>query len=168
MLLSAHGQVVVASVLAGVSASHSGVSASRRLVGGGSEAARPCGLKVFACLVLCSLFFPTLFAESQCCDALQRLQGSNWGGYRPCTPDARPHRRGVGHLVSTCPSPKARSARDAPPPTPNTTSNTRRNDRLTPHTRASRWGSRRSQPSSSSPTAARRWCSRRCWARSPC
>ena len=40
VVICARASGVVASVLAGVSASHSGVSASRRLVGAGSEGAR--------------------------------------------------------------------------------------------------------------------------------
>ena len=63
-MLSARGQAV-ASVCAGVSASHSGISASRRLVGSGSEAVIGLALvgDVFALVETCRLPFQVVLGS---------------------------------------------------------------------------------------------------------
>ena len=133
MLVSAHGQVVVASVLAGVSASHSGVSASRRLVGAGSEGARCWTLWVERAWCSFAFLSDTLLGKPRC-DALQYVQlveGGILARYvrsPPVPPPSHP-------VVSTCLSHQSSKRTGSSPPTPtHHVKHPRRNDRLTPHT----------------------------------
>ena len=95
------------------------------MVGAGSEAARcwssPCGLKVFACLVLRSLFFPTLFSESHAatpCNGSKVVERGDIVNVRGPRPPFSSF-----PLVSSCLSPKPKAQH-------------RRNDGLTPTPRA--------------------------------